>query len=174
MAHEAVHNVVKTPASIPDGPTVQWQWRSLSNFQIHHYGKHIAKLELTRLGLDVYPATVDNHGIDLVVRSRDGKRYADIQVKTLRRWSNYFFITDDKFPPKDNIYLALVLFPEGLAPKYCLLPRAAWGEGHPKYLVHHDYFGLKSRPECGINMRAGVMEAIVRDYSMDAVAALLK
>jgi len=82
-----------------------------------------------RLGLDVFPDGLPDHDADVVVRSRDGRKYFDIQVRTLRRWSNYLFITDDEFPQKANAYLVLVLLPEESEPKYCLLPQSAWGEG---------------------------------------------
>jgi hypothetical protein len=67
-----------------------------------------------------------------------------------------------------------VVLPERSLPKCCLVARSAWGEGHWEYLVHQDYIGLKSRPECGVNISACAVEAIVRDYSMDTMAALLK
>jgi hypothetical protein len=174
MRDKTVAGTMGTPASIPDAAAADWHWQSLNNAQVGRYGEYIAKLELTRMGLDIYSVEVDDHGIDFVVRSRDGMKYADIQVKTIRGLSSYVFMPDDKFPPKDNLYLALVLLPEGSPPKCCLVPRSAWGEGHPDYLVHHDYIGLKSKPECGINISARAVEAIVRDYSMDTMAALLK
>lgn len=174
MAEKAQQDVVHQPVSTPDASASEWRWQSLNNAQVGRYGEYIAKMELTRQGLDVYTVEVDDHGIDFVVRSRDGTRYADIQVKTVRSLSTYIFMTDDKFPQKDNLYLALVVLLEGSAPRCCLLPRSAWGDGHPKYLVHHDYVGLKSKPECGINLTAKVVETLVRDYSMDTMAALLK
>jgi len=174
MKDKTANNTVETPASVPDAPAAQWQWQSLSSAQVGRYGEYIAKLELTRMGLDVYTVEVDDHGIDFVVRSRDGARYADIQVKTIRGLSSYVFMPDDKFPPKDNLYLVLVLLSEGSPPKCCLLPRSAWGEGHPDYLVHHDYIGRKSKPECGVNISARAVEELIRDYSMDSMAALLR
>ena len=174
MAQKVQYNTTQKPALIPDGPAVQEQWRSMSTIKVGRYGKYLARQELVRLGLDVCPTAIPDHNVDIVVRSNDGLTYADVQVRTLRRWSTYFFITDDEFPPKDDIYLALVVLPEGSSPKYCLLPRSAWGEGQPNYLVHRDCIGCKSRPECGIRMSGRVMEAIVQDYPMESVAALLR
>lgn len=125
-------------------------------------------------GLDVYTVDVDDHGIDFVVRSRDGTKYSDIQVKTVRGISSYVFMTDDKFPLSDNFYLALVLLFEGSLPRCCLVPRSAWEQGHPEYLVHRDYIDRKSKPEYGINFSKRAIAALIQDYSMETVAATLK
>lgn len=174
MTEKRQQNMMHQAVSAPDGPALGWRWQSLNSAQVGRYGEYIAKMELTPQGLDVYTVEVDDHGIDFVVRSRDGTRYADIQVKTVRSLSTYVFMTDDKFPQKDNLCLALVVLLEGSAPQCCLLPRSAWGEGHPKYLVHHDYVGLKSKPECGINLTTKVIEAVMTNYSPDVMAASLK
>lgn len=174
MANKESGNVAATGPLVPDVPAARWQWKSLSNAQAGRYGEYIAKLELTRMGLDVYTVDVDDHGIDFVVRSRDGKKYSDIQVKTVRGLSSYVFMSDDKFPLNDNFYVALVLLLDGSLPQCCLLPRSAWEQGHPEYLVHHDYIDRKSKPEYGINFSKHAVEALIRDYSMEAVAAFLK
>ena len=75
---------------------------------------------------------------------------------------------------QSNFYVALVFLFEGAQPRCCLSPRFAWGEGHPEYLVHYDYISRKSKPGYGIRMSERVMEAIIQDYSMDSMAALLK
>jgi len=172
MVDRVSGNVTGMSPLIPDVPAAQWQ--SLNNAQVGRYGEYIAKLELTRLGLDVYTVDVDDHGIDFVVRSRDGKKYSDIQVKTVRGLSSYVFMSDDKFPLNDNFYVALVFLFEGAQPRCCLIPRFAWGEGHPEYLAHYDYIGRKSRPEYGINSSKRAVAALIQDYSMEAVAAALK
>jgi hypothetical protein len=174
MAQKAQRDTAAEDVPLPDVPASQWRWQQLNSAQVGRYGEYIAKLELTRMGLDVYTAEIDDHGIDFVVRLRDGSRYADIQVKTIRSLSSYIFMTDDNFPPKDNVYLALVVLLEGSPPRCCLIPRSAWGQDHPDYLVHHDYIGLKSKPECGINLNKRVVETIMRDYSVDSLAVSLK
>ena len=174
MAQKVQYNTTQKPALIPDGPAVQEQWRSMSPIKVGRYGKYLARQELVRLGLDVCPTATPDHNVDIVVRSNDGLTYADVQVRTLRRWSTYFFITEYEFPQKDNAYLALVVLPEGSSPKYCLLPRSAWGNGHPKYLIHYDHIGHKSSREYGIRMSENVMKELLRDYRMDSVAASLR
>ena len=123
----------------------EWQWKSLSTSQVGRYGEYWVKMELTRQHLDIFTAEIDDHGIDVVVRSRDGNRYADIQVKTVRSLT-YVFMTDEVFPLRNNLYVALVLLFEGQPPQLCLIPQSAWEHKHA-YLVHHDYVGLKSKPE---------------------------
>lgn len=174
MAQKVQHRMARSLAPIPEGPAVMGRWRSMSTIKVGRYGKYLAKQKLARLGLDVFPDAVPDHDADIVVRSRDGRKCFDIQVRTLRRWGNYFFIPEDEFPQKDNAYLVLVVLPEESEPKYCLLPQSAWDEGHPKYLVHYHYVGRKSKPEYGVRMSENIMEELLRDYRMDSVAALLR
>lgn len=174
MAQKVQHRMARSLTSIPQGPEVMGRWRSMSPIKVGRYGKYLAKQKLARLGLDVFPDGLPDHDADVVVRSRDRGKYFDIQVRTLRRWGNYFFITEDEFPQKDGAYLALVVLPEDSEPEYCLLAQSAWGEGHPKYLVHYHYVGRKSRPEYGIRMTENVMQELLRNYRMDSVAASLR
>ena len=146
----------------------------MSTARVGRYGKYLAEQKLARLGLDVCPDGLPSQDADVVVRSRDGSKYFDIRVRTLRRWRNYFFITEDEFPQKADACLALVVLPEGSEPRHCLLPQSAWGEGHPEYLDHYDYVGRSSRPEYGIRMSEKVMQELLRDYGMDSVAASLR
>jgi len=174
VAQRVQHRMARSPTAIPKGPTVMGRWQSMSTVKVGRFGKYLAKQKLARLGLDVFPDGLPGHDADVVVRSRDGTKFFDIQVRTLRRWGNYFFITEDEFPRRANAYLALVVLPEESEPKYCLLPQSAWGEGHPKYLVHYDYLGLSSRPEYGVRMSDKVMQELLQHYGMDSVAASLK
>ena len=174
MAQKTQYNTTQEPALIPDGPAVQGQWRSMSTIKVGRYGKYLARQELVRLGLDVCPTAIPDHSADIVVCSSDRSKYFDIQVRTLRHWRNYFFITEDEFPQKADAFLVLVVLQEESEPKYCLLPQSAWGEGHPDYLVHYDYIGRKSRPEYGIRMSERVMDEILRNYGIDSVAASLR
>ena len=174
VAQRVQHRMARSPTAMPEGPAVMGSWQSMSTVKVGRYGKYLAKQKLARLGLDVFPDGLPGHDADVVVRSRDGGRLFDIQVRTLRRWTSYFFITEDEFPHGANAYLALVVLPEESEPKYCLLPQSAWSEGHPKYLVHYDYVGRTSRPEYGIRMSGKVMQELLQHYGMDSVAASLK
>lgn len=174
VAQRVQHRMARNSTPTPEGPAVMGQWRPMSTIKVGRFGKYLAKQKLARLGLDIFPDGLPGHDADIVVRSRDGSRYFDIQVRTLRRWGNYFFITENEFPQKDGAYLALVVLLEESEPRYCLLPQSAWGEGHPKYLARYDYLGRKSRPEYGIRMSEKVMQELLRNYRMDSVAASLR
>lgn len=174
VAQRVQHRMARSSTAIPEGPAAMGRWQSMSTVKVGRFGKYLAKQKLARLGLDVFPDGLPGHDADIVVRSRDGTKFFDIQVRTLRHWGNYFFITEDEFPQKADAYLALVVLPEESEPEYCLLPQSAWGEGHPKYLVHYDYAERKSRPEYGIRMSEKVMQELLRNHRMDSVVASLR
>ena len=84
------------------------EWSTLSKSQMGRYAEYVVKMELSRLGCDVYVPEVDDKGIDLLVRLAPG-RYAEVQVKSVRG-SRYVFMRKAAFPLDESRYLALVVF----------------------------------------------------------------
>lgn len=80
---------------------------------------------------------------------------------------------DETFPLRNNLYIALVFLLEGQPPQFCLVPRLAWERKHA-YLVHHDYVGRKSSPECGINLSKTAFPSLLRDFALDILVAQLR
>lgn len=144
-------------------------WSTLSSSQMGRYAEYVVKMELSRLGCDVYVPEVDDKGIDLLVRLAPG-RYAEVQVKSVRG-SRYVFMRKDAFPLDESRYLALAVFPEGRWPDIYLIPATVWGTPD-KVFVSRDYVGLKSRPEYGLNLSVRALE-LLEPYRLERQVARL-
>jgi hypothetical protein len=48
-------------------------WSRLTRLQIGRYAEYFVKTEFTLHGFEMYTSEVDTHGIDFVVRRRDGR-----------------------------------------------------------------------------------------------------
>lgn len=125
--------------------------------QLGRYAEYFVKMEFTMYGFDVYTSEVDDKGIDFVVR-RDRHRYYDVQVKSVRSL-NYVFMPKDRFQLRDNMFLALVLFQEGLPPRHFLIPALAWLVPNALF-VGRDYEGRRSAPEWGLNLSVKSMSLL--------------
>lgn len=124
-------------------------WSNLNKAQMGRYAEYVVKMELARLGCDVYVPEVDDKAIDLLVRLAPG-RYAEVQVKSVRG-SRYVFMRKDVFALDECRYLALAVFTEGRWPDTFLIPATVWAAPDAVF-VSRDYVGLKSRPEYGLNL----------------------
>jgi hypothetical protein len=131
-------------------------WSSLNYLQLGRYAEYLVKMEFTLHGFDVYTAEVDDKGIDFVIRKerRQGTEiesyYYDVQVKSVRRM-NYVFFSKEKFVLRDNLLAAIGLFEDGGLPQLYLIPATAWQRPNALF-VDHNYEGLKSKPEWGLNL----------------------
>lgn len=128
-------------------------WSNLNNIQVGRYAEYYVKMEFTQYGFDVYGAEVDDHGVDFVVRTPQGV-YLDIQVKSARSAQtgyHYVFARKEKFKLKENLYAAVVLFPNNKPPKLFLIPSMAWQKPSDLF-CDRDYVGKKSKPEWGLNL----------------------
>jgi hypothetical protein len=109
---------------LTDSPMPRYAWSRLSPLQVGRYAEYFAKMEFTLYGFDVYSAEVDERGIDFVIRRSDIHFY-DVQVKSGRHLS-YIFFPKDKFRLRTTLLAAVVLFSEGEAPAFYLIPSTAW------------------------------------------------
>ncbi len=132
-------------------------WSALNTQQVGAYAEYFVKIELTMHGFQVYGTEVDDRGIDFVARYENGPFIA-VQVKSLRD-SGYAFLLKDRFALREDLYLALVLLTEKKEPDLYLIPATAWLKTSP-LLVDHDYEGLKSYPEYGVNVSKKNMPAL--------------
>jgi hypothetical protein len=114
-------------------------------------------MEITKLGFSVFSPEVDDRGIDLVIRTPRGQYY-EVQVKSSRPSNlgsgfnyQYWPKRQDKLQIGEHSYIALVLFRDGDEPHLYLLPTTAWNAPNALF-VDHDYPGLKSPPEYGLNL----------------------
>ena len=122
-------------------------WSKLNKLQVGRYAEYFVKMELTRYGLDVYTAEVDDKGIDFVVR-KSAEEYFDIQVKSLRQF-NYIYARGKYFEARHNLHMAVLLLFDGEEPKAFLIPSLAWLDDNPALVRRENKDGSH---EWGINL----------------------
>jgi len=99
-------------------PLDQYRWGHLNRIQIGNYAEYLVKMEFVLCGADVFTSEVDDHGIDLVIRTATGDHY-DIQVKSAYRASTGYVYLYRTHP---RLFLALVRFIDGQPPELYLIP----------------------------------------------------
>lgn len=127
-------------------------WSRLNTLQLGRYAEYFSKMEFVSYGFEVYTSEVDDHGIDFVAKTANG-RFLEIQVKSLR-WgqSNYVFMQKEKWDINNpNLYLVLIIFTDTQLPTTYLIPSTAW-QMPSALFTDKDYTGLKSKPEYGLNL----------------------
>lgn len=139
-------------------------WSALNTQQVGAYAEYFVKMELTMHGFQVYGTEVDDRGIDFVARHEDGP-FREVQVKSVRGMT-YVFAQKAKFQLSERLYMALVLFTDGVAPELYLIPSTAWLNPN-ELLVDREYEGLKSEPEYGVNLSRKNME-LLDQYRFEA------
>jgi hypothetical protein len=127
----------------------RYDWSRLNHLQVGKYAEYLVKMEFVLFGFDVYTSEVDDRGIDFVLRKHPATYY-DVQVKSVRGY-NYVFFRKSAFDLRPNLLAALVIFVDGKPPELFLIRSEAW-QSPDALLVYHDYKGLKSEPEFGINL----------------------
>ncbi|WRO21021.1 DUF4365 domain-containing protein [Metallumcola ferriviriculae] len=65
-------------------------WSRLNKLQLGRYAEYYAKMEFASYGFEVYTSEVDDHGIDFIAKTKEG-RFFEIQVKSVRQ-TNYVFM----------------------------------------------------------------------------------
>ncbi len=141
-------------------------WENLNNLQLGRYAEYYAKMEFASYGCQVFTTEVDDHGVDFVVKDKNG-RYCEIQVKSIRG-TGYVFMAKSKFDLNNqNLFVALLVFRKGQLPDIFLIPSRAWQEPNQVF-VDRDYGkpGQTSKPEYGINVSKknyGVLQEYVSE-----------
>jgi len=125
-------------------------WSKLNNMQLGRYAEYYAKMEFASYGFEVYTSEVDDHGIDFIAKTKEG-RFLEIQVKSIRQ-TNYVFMQKTKWNiDSSNTFLSLLLFEDARLPEIYLIPATAW-KNPSDLLCDKDYKGLKRKPEYGLNI----------------------
>ena len=87
--------------------------RTVSNALVGIAGVHYVAAELSRRGLIALPTIRNTAGYDIIVATPDGKKHANIQVKTsLKEVKFWLMPTADKVCTKRNDYYVLVRWVE--------------------------------------------------------------
>jgi hypothetical protein len=121
------------------------KWSELNHMQLGRYAEYYAKMEFASYGFDVYTSEVDDHGVDFVVKAKDGSFY-EIQVKAVRDMNPVLLPKDKWDISSSGLLLALLLFKDGSLPDLYVIPATAWQQ-EDALLCEKDYAGLKSKPE---------------------------
>jgi hypothetical protein len=148
-------------------------WSHLNNLQVGAYAEYFVKMEMVRIGFQVYSSEVDDRGIDFVARY-EKRPFLEIQVKSIRGYG-YVFMRKDKFKLSKDLYLALVLFFEANAPDLFLIPSLIW-ERPDNVFVSRDYSdeGQVSKPEWGLNISKKNMDKLEPYRFQKTLAELAK
>ena len=127
----------------------RYSWSSLNHLQLGRYAEYFVKMEFTMLGVDIYSAEVDDHGIDFVARTKDGKHY-DVQVKSVYKSESIYF-PKATFTLRKNLLAAIVIFEDLKEPRVYLIQATQWLTPHDCF-KSYDYIGKESEkwPEWGL------------------------
>jgi hypothetical protein len=136
---------------------------------VSRFAEYLVKMELTLYGFEVYTTEVDDRGIDFVARHGSGPFY-EVQVKSIRGLK-YVFFPKDKFPLRPERLAAVVILIEDQPPDFYLIPAPAWQTPNA-LLASHDYEGLQSQPEWGLNLSRKNMPLLVPFKFDEAVSGL--
>lgn len=127
-------------------------WTKLNPLQLGRYAEYFAKMEFASYGLEVYTTEVDDHGVDFIVKDKNG-RFCEIQVKS-KRGKGYVFMPKSKFDiTNKNLYFTLLVFEDKKLPDIFLIPAEAWAVPNEVFVDRtYDKPGQTSAPEYGINI----------------------
>ncbi|NNE35613.1 MAG: DUF4365 domain-containing protein [Rhodothermales bacterium] len=145
------------------------RWAHLNRQQVGAYSEYFVKMELTKLGFQVYTSEVDDRGIDFVARFERGP-YFSVQVKSVRGLG-YVFVRKSHFYLSDDNFLALVILREEEHPDLFLIPSVAWKRETPLFR-DRNYEGKKSAPEWGLNVSQKNL-ALLREYDFEKTATAI-
>ncbi|MBN9658462.1 MAG: DUF4365 domain-containing protein [Acidobacteria bacterium] len=158
--------------SVPD----RHDWTRLNRLQLGRYAEYVVKMEFVLSGCDVFTSEVDDHGIDFVVRTRNGDHY-DVQVKSFRLESGkstpYVFLQKSKFAIHPSLLLCLVQFVRGEAPTLWLVRSCVDGKPNPIFESRDYGEGKKSSPEWGLTLSRKKLALLCQGCSFGAVVSTL-
>jgi hypothetical protein len=143
-------------------------WNALNNLQLGKYAEYYAKMELSSYGFDVYSSEVDDHGIDFIVKTRDGD-FLEFQVKSVLRTDNVFLVKKNWDITNRNLYLFIMTFVDGFQPKSYIIPATAWGSPNA-LLKDYEYIGKKSDPEYALKLTR-TNQHLLEPYGIDVQIA---
>jgi hypothetical protein len=152
-------------------------WSRLNRLQLGKYAEYLVKMEFVLCGHDVFSSEVDDHGIDFVIRTRQGNHY-DVQVKSFRleagKGTPYVFLQKSKFVIHPSLLLVLVQFVAGEPPTLWLVQSCVLGQPNPIFESRDYGDGKKSLPEWGLTLSKKKLAMLSEGCSFHAVQESLE
>lgn len=141
-------------------------WGKLSSLQLGHYAEQYAAAQLMMDGCKVYSKTLDDYGVDLVIKNPQGI-FIEIQVKAGRldgKNDPYPYMKKETFSAQ--LYVMLLLFRDGEQPDIYLLNATDFLWEDRSLIANYEYDkpGLKSKPEYGLKAGKSGFACLEKNY----------
>ena len=149
----------------------RYDWARLNRLQLGTYAEYFVKMEFAMLGVDIYSAEVDDHGIDFVARTCEGEHF-DVQVKSVYK-SECIYFPKATFTLRKNLLAAIVVFEDLKEPRLYLIQATQW-QTLGGCFVSYDYVGKESEkwPEWGLLLSRKHLP-ILESHLFNSVAAAI-
>ena len=158
-------------------PDDRHDWSRLNRLQLGKYAEYLVKMEFVLYGCDVFTSEVDDHGIDFVVRTRQGNHY-DVQVKSFRletgKGTPYVYLDKQTFRVDPRSLLVLVHFVNGQPPILYLMRSAIGDTPNPLLKNYEAEPGRRVSSEWGLTLSRAKLQLLAQDWSFDAVVKTLE
>lgn len=107
--------------------------------QLYKYAQHFTKLELMKARLEVFPNESGREGVDFIVKTNSGK-YHEIYLHpiNLEKDRSVKIFKSVLGEPKDNLWVALVLFMKEMEPVLYLIPSNQLAEPDDYLFINND------------------------------------
>lgn len=107
--------------------------------QLYKYAQHFTKLELMKARLEVFQNESGREGVDFIVKTNSGK-YHEIYLQpiNLEKDRSVKISKSVLGKPKDNLWVALVLFMKEMEPVLYLIPSNQLAEPDDYIFINND------------------------------------
>lgn len=107
--------------------------------QLHKYAQHFTKLELMKARLEIFQNESGREGVDFIVKTNSGN-YHEIYLQpiNLEKDRSVKIPKQDLGEPKDNLWIALVLFMKEMEPVLYLIPSNQLAEPDDYIFINND------------------------------------
>jgi hypothetical protein len=153
---------------VPELAADRYRWTHLNRLQLGKYAEYLAKMEFVLLGCDVFTSEVDDHGIDFVVRTKEGTHY-DVQVKSYRPGTTYVYLP--RVHP--SLLLAVVQFVDGELPALFLVQSCVSGGPNPMFKKCYYTEAGKREFEWGLSLAKKNLALLEKDHAFHAMISNL-
>ena len=153
------------------------EWRSLNaepkskKLKRGHLAEYYAEMQLILYGFETYKTTVDDRGIDLIIRNKNGV-FFDIQVKSVIDYHN-IPILQDKFNIKnERLYLLAVHFvKDGEDPEMYIIPATRWTIRDKIFYTSKENV---KKPQYGLKLTSKENCDSLQEYKLDKIINVIK